>query len=85
MQLLLRLLLAFIFAICLAFGLGERPAAAELETVTFENENGQTVEAPDWSEISFSDFPAIQQSGNLQVGSGLGSELGYDPSRSWQA
>lgn len=40
---------------------------------------------PDWSQISFDKLPGIGSSGSYQADSGVVSQLGYNPSRSWSA
>jgi hypothetical protein len=40
---------------------------------------------PDLSQTTFSSLPAIEQAGAVQVPSQTIEQLGYDPSRSWQA
>jgi hypothetical protein len=40
---------------------------------------------PDWSQISFEKLPGIANSGSYQADSGVVSQLGYNPSRFWNA
>ncbi|MBD2093007.1 hypothetical protein H6F67_24475 [Microcoleus sp. FACHB-1515] len=40
---------------------------------------------PDWRRISLSDLPALQAGGTLQIPDRLADQLGYNPSRIWQA
>ena len=40
---------------------------------------------PDWNNISFSNFPALQDEGAINFPSEVVGQLGYNPSRSWQA
>lgn len=44
---------------------------------------GATV--PDWAHITFATLPAVTEAGSIQLPRSLISQLGYDPSRSWQA
>ena len=41
--------------------------------------------APDFSRITFGSLPPISQSGSINVPRQLAYQIGYDPSRSWQA
>jgi murein DD-endopeptidase MepM/ murein hydrolase activator NlpD len=45
----------------------------------------QTVNLPNWSEISFSSLPAISSGGSFELPSSLLNQLGYDPTRTWSA
>ena len=67
--------------------LGQKPIAAlERSIPTLSYTNGQQkVGAPDWSKITWSSLPPIQSPGWIQVPPNLVSELGYNPSRTWQA
>jgi hypothetical protein len=40
---------------------------------------------PDWDRISLSNLPALQEGGSLQIPDSLTEQLGYNPSRTWQA
>lgn len=40
---------------------------------------------PDWGNISFSNLPAVQDGGSVDVPADAVNQLGYNPSRSWQA
>lgn len=42
------------------------------------------VKYPDWNSITFSNLPGISESGSFTVPSQYVSQIGYDPSRSWQ-
>ncbi len=59
-------------------------AANPIPTLSYTN-GQQKVGAPDWSKITWSSLPPIQSPGWIQVPPNLGSELGYNPSRTWQA
>ena len=50
----------------------------EIPTVEWQN-----TRLPDWNQITFSRMPAITESGSFQAPNNVTSELGYDPSRSW--
>ncbi len=67
--------------------LGQKPIAAlERPIPTLSYTNGQQLlGAPDWSKITWSSLPPIQSPGWIQVPPNLGSALGYNPSRTWQA
>ncbi|MEA5599034.1 hypothetical protein [Rivularia sp. UHCC 0363] len=43
----------------------------------------QKTRLPDWNQITFSKMPAITESGSFQAPKNVTSELGYNPSRSW--
>ena len=45
----------------------------------------QGAPVPDWSRISLSKLPVLQAGGSLQIPDSLARQLGYNPSRSWQA
>ncbi len=50
----------------------------EIPTTTWQN-----TRLPDWNQITFSKMPTITAGGSFQVPNNITSELGYDPSRSW--
>ncbi len=56
--------------------------AAESSIPTVDS-NGAKV--PDWSQISFGKLPGLASSGSFQAPNDVVSELGYDPSRSWNS
>ncbi|AFZ21977.1 hypothetical protein [Allocoleopsis franciscana] len=45
----------------------------------------QNTPLPDWNQITFSNLPAIAESGSLTVPNDVVNQLGYDPSRNWSA
>ncbi len=47
--------------------------------------NGAKLLLPDWMQINFSNLPPISSSGEINFPGNLVRELGYDPSRIWQA
>ncbi len=47
--------------------------------------DGVRVRVPDWMQITFSNLPPISSSGDVVVPRAIASQLGYDPSRQWQA
>ena len=55
-------------------------AQAEIPTINWQN-----TRLPDWNQITFSQMPAIAESGSFQAPDVVTSKLGYDPSRSWDA
>jgi len=79
-----RYLIALIFSILLFLSPGEEAKAQTLPTQTYTNGEEQ-VQIPDWSQINFSLLPPIQESGYLNLTANLVPQLGYNPSRSWQA
>jgi len=80
---------ALIFLLAIAFSpVWEKPALAvetkSMPTVAYSNGN-QKVLAPDWSRLTWSSLPPIQESsGWTELPSGLSQQLGFDPSVSWQ-
>ncbi|NJO64988.1 MAG: hypothetical protein HC836_44815 [Richelia sp. RM2_1_2] len=56
------------------------PSSAHSRIPTVEWQNTRL---PDWNQITFSKMPAITESGSFQAPNNVTSELGYDPSRSW--
>ncbi|NJO65922.1 MAG: hypothetical protein HC836_49980, partial [Richelia sp. RM2_1_2] len=56
------------------------PPSTKIEIPTVEWQNTRL---PDWNQITFSKMPRITESGSFQVPNNVTSELGYDPSRSW--
>jgi len=89
------LLLAFLVIVSqVAIALfGTQPALAQtvptalagaIPTITYTDGQLQ-VQAPDWSQISFSSLPPLEEPGWIEVPSQLAAKLGYDPSRIWQA
>ncbi|MDZ4877784.1 MAG: hypothetical protein CLLPBCKN_007219 [Chroococcidiopsis cubana SAG 39.79] len=58
--------------------------STKLPTITYTDGQKQ-VETPDWSKVSFSSFPTIEQSGWIDLPQDLVNALKYDPSRVWQA
>ena len=58
------------------------PPSAQTEVPTI---NWQNTRLPDWNQITFSQMPAITESGSFQAPDVVTSKLGYDPSRSWDA
>ena len=88
---LLALLLAVYFLAISPF-LGAKPAAAQaawdesIPTTSYiasTSYNGAPV--PDWGNISFSSLPAVGEAGTLQLPASVTEQLGFNPSRSWQA
>ena len=55
-------------------------AKADIPTINWQN-----TRLPDWNQITFSEMPAITESGSFQAPDIVTSKLGYDPSRSWDA
>ncbi|MBV6625119.1 MAG: hypothetical protein KI793_19700 [Rivularia sp. (in: Bacteria)] len=55
-------------------------AQAEIPTINWQN-----TRLPDWNQITFSQMPAIAESGSFQAPDVITSKLGYDPNRSWDA
>ena len=53
-------------------------AQTEIPTINWQN-----TRLPDWNQITFSEMPAITESGSFQAPDVVTSKLGYDPSRSW--
>lgn len=47
--------------------------------------NWQNTQLPDWNRITFSNLPAIAESGSLTAPPSVTDQLNYDPSRSWKA
>ena len=47
--------------------------------------NGATLMLPDWMQINFANLPPISSSGEINFPGDLVQDLGYDPSRVWQA
>jgi hypothetical protein len=45
----------------------------------------QGAPVPDWGRISLSNLPVLQDGGTLQIPESLADQLGYNPSRIWQA
>lgn len=80
----MRYLIALVFSILLFLALGDEAKAQMLPTQTYSHGEEQ-VEVPDWSQINFSLLPPIQVSGYLNLTANLIPQLGYNPSRSWQA
>ena len=58
------------------------PSSAHSRIPTVEWQNTRL---PDWNQITFSRMPAITESGSFQAPKNVTSELGYNPSRSWNA
>jgi hypothetical protein len=79
-----RYLIALIFSTLLFLSPGEEAKAQMLPTQTYTN-GEEPVQIPDWSQINFSLLPPIQESGYLNFTANLIPQLGYNPSRSWQA
>ncbi|NJR19921.1 MAG: hypothetical protein HC785_32540 [Calothrix sp. CSU_2_0] len=50
----------------------------QISTVTWQN-----TRLPDWNQITFSNMPAISESGSFQAPQNVIEKLGYNPSRSW--
>lgn len=57
---------------------------SSIPTIAYSN-GKTTVNAPDWSRITFSSLGSISEPGWIQFPQGLVKELGYDPSRVWEA
>ncbi|HEY9609014.1 hypothetical protein, partial [Allocoleopsis sp.] len=54
--------------------------SSSIPTTTWQN-----TPLPDWNQITFSNLPAIAESGSLTVPNDVVNQLGYDPSRNWSA
>ncbi|MEG3437877.1 hypothetical protein V0288_12185 [Pannus brasiliensis CCIBt3594] len=64
-----------------------KPASArsiEREEVNIPSIESGGARLPDWERITFRLIPAVEKAGSLDLSS-LARELGYDPSRSWDA
>ena len=55
-----------------------------IPTIAYTSD-GQQVQAPDWSKITFSSLPPIESPGWIDFQPDLIKSLGYDPSRVWFA
>lgn len=78
----IRLLIAVLWAIAIAFGEVSPGFAQELPSpIPLTTYNNASV--PAWDQISFASLPAIQASGQLQAPPSVVNQLGYNPSRSW--
>lgn len=88
-------ILSFVLVLALGGGLshivsqiGEKPAqaveTAPIPRVAYEAGEQQAI-APDWSRITWSTLPPIEESGWIQIPANLVAQLNYDPSRSWTA
>ncbi|BAZ71027.1 hypothetical protein NIES4106_58240 (plasmid) [Fischerella sp. NIES-4106] len=53
-------------------------------TVTYSSDK-YILKAPNWSQITWGNLPAIQESGYFNIPQTLVPKIGYDPSRSWIA
>lgn len=64
-----------------------RALAQEVHTIptVAYSVGSQELLVPDWSQISFATLPPIQEPGFLQLPQSLVSQIGYDPTRSWNA
>ncbi|MBD2531906.1 hypothetical protein H6G97_20885 [Nostoc flagelliforme FACHB-838] len=61
-------------------------AIADSQTPTITYSSGKyQVQAPDWSRITWSNLPPVQQPGYLSIPKSLVPKFGYDPGRSWSA
>lgn len=58
------------------------PRRAE-SSIPLSEDQGAAV--PDWAQVTFSTFPSVSESGGFSVPSEVIEQLGYDPSRSWEA
>jgi hypothetical protein len=64
--------------------LAQVPTANPIPTTTVQFQ-GQSVQVPDWSNISFNTLPPILEGGSVSIPPGYIQQIGYNPSRSWQA
>ena len=60
-------------------------AIAEAENEPIPSTVYQGAPVPDWGKISLSSLPVLQAGGSLQIPDSLTRQLGYNPSRIWQA
>ena len=60
-------------------------AIAESENEPIPSTVYQGAPVPDWGRISLSSLPVLQAGGSLQIPDSLTRQLGYNPSRIWQA
>ena len=77
-------LLSFLFSLFLEH-LTIKPAVANDIPTFIQNYYGYQVLVPDWTRITWSNLPAVTQSGSISIPGNLVQALGYDPSRSWSA
>ena len=80
------LIIAWLFLSALALTLlGESLAFAQSGTIPMVSQSvgNQQVLTPDFSQISWSELPPIQQSGQFQLPADLVKQIGWNPSRSW--
>lgn len=75
---------AFLLSLLLLLSLSFSGDVKALPTQTYTN-GEQQVQVPDWSEIDFSQLPPIQDSGYINLSASIVEQLGYNPSRSWEA
>lgn len=82
--LLVGLVLAFLVWLVPAPVAARAESVSAIPTVPVEW-NGQYVQFPDWSQITFRSLPPIQAGGSFASPPAINQSLGYDLSRSWQA
>ncbi|MDX2099629.1 MAG: M23 family metallopeptidase [Leptolyngbyaceae cyanobacterium bins.59] len=82
----LRLLTLLVLIVFLALpGILLLPARAIAAEASLPTTSYQGATVPDFAQITFSSFPAIQQAGAIQVSGEAIGLLGYNPSRTWEA
>ncbi len=77
-------LLSFLFSLFLGH-LTIKPAVANDIPTFIQDYYGYQVLVPDWTRITWSNLPAVTQSGSISIPGNLLQALGYNPSRSWVA
>jgi hypothetical protein len=69
---------------CLLTGGLTVTANSQMPTVTYSSSKYQA-KVPDWSRLTWSSLPPVQQPGYLSVPPEIATKFGYNPSRSWSA
>lgn len=82
--------LVFCFVVSLILALGFPPQIVASNNIpkiptVLENIEGYSVEVPDWSQITWSSMPGFAEAGSIDFPMDVVNQLGYDPSRIWQA
>src|SRR5579883_20916 len=78
-------LICLVIGLSIIFSIQRIKAQKQLIPIINSNFGKYQLAIPDWAKISCANLPVLQEAGQLSVPSEFIKQLGYDPSRIWNA
>ncbi len=78
-------LICLVIGLSIIFSIQRIKAQKQLIPIINSNVGKYQLAIPDWAKISWANLPVLQEAGQLSVPSEFIKQLGYDPSRIWNA